>query len=140
MKIDPIKFWSLVNKTDSCWLWTGRLYPAGYGAYSVGKEERAHRISYMLVKGQISEGLELDHLCRVRNCVNPEHLEAVTHKENMRRGEAVSAKNSRKTHCDTGHPLSGENLQINIRGHRICRICRDRRQNKWRAKLKSTSH
>ena len=81
-----IYFWGQVDKTDSCWLWTGHLDRNGYG--KVGNR-LAHRMAYTMVKGVIPEGLSLDHLCRVHNCVNPDHLEPVTHAENVRRGAAA---------------------------------------------------
>lgn len=85
-------FWKRVDKQEGgCWLWTGTIRPDGYGViYIASKALRfrtsAHRYSYQLIKGAIPEGLELDHLCRVRKCCNPDHLEAVTHAENLRRG------------------------------------------------------
>ena len=83
----------------------------------------AHRIVYELIKGKIPEGLFIDHLCRVRNCVNPDHLEPVTHEENIRRGiGGVNAINRAKTHCLKGHPLSGENMQMR-NGARVCLTC-----------------
>ncbi len=77
------RFWANVDKTTTCWLWTGRLNWRGYGEISVkNKFVKAHRYAYEFLEAPIPEGLEIDHLCRVRNCVNPDHLEAVTHKEN----------------------------------------------------------
>jgi len=116
-------FWAKVKKTEHCWLWTGCIKSNGYGTY--GKEGKyAHRISYVLTRGEIPLGLQLDHLCRVRNCVNPDHLEAVTRKENIRRGMAGSGINSRKTSCIRGHKLSGSNLLVvGKRKKRQCKIC-----------------
>lgn len=103
-----------------CWLWTGRLHE-GYGIRS-GK--RAHVIAYQLLVGPVPEDQVLDHLCRVRHCVNPGHLEPVTRRENALRGTGISAINARKTHCLRGHPLSGDNLYVNPKkGTRSCRIC-----------------
>ncbi len=128
-KTDSLKFWEKVNIPDSldgCWLWTAYIYDFGYGLFHATERKTvAHKWSYELMKGPVPDRLELDHLCRVRHCVNPDHLEAVTHLENVRRGDA--GKNmSIKTHCPQGHPYSGDNLRISIRQHgksRICRTC-----------------
>lgn len=89
------RFWSKVNKTDSCWIWTATLYDSGYGRFRYNnKWNKAHRIAYNFLVGEIPEGLELDHLCRVRCCVNPDHLEPVTHRENMVRGANTLNKKS----------------------------------------------
>ena len=119
-----------------CWLWTGGLQ-RGYGRFSFdGRCQRAHRVIYELLVGSISEDLEIDHLCRVKSCVNPAHLEAVTHQENIRRGMTgkVNHWNSRKTHCKRGHPLSGYNLYQRPTGQRVCRECQRVSLRKRRAK------
>ena len=103
------RFWNNIIKTDTCWLWQGSLGNR-YGALSVNnKKVLAHRFSYELHVGPIPVGLELDHLCRVPACVNPEHLEAVTHRSNVLRGESGSALAARQTHCMNGHELTPEN-------------------------------
>lgn len=84
----------------------------------------AHRVAYMLFRGAIPEGKQLDHLCRTRHCVNPDHLEAVTVKENLLRGESWSGVNHRKTHCKQGHEFSVENTAIRSGGGRTCRTCK----------------
>lgn len=110
---------------SGCWLWTGTVTYNGYGIFEVnGKKIRAHRFSYELHKGPIPDGLTIDHLCRVRCCVNPDHLEAVTMRENTLRGYGISAQNARKTHCIYGHPLSGENIRVYKRPGRHQRICK----------------
>lgn len=106
-----------VERTESCWLWTGQLDAKGYGRISAGSPRRkvlAHRVAYELFIGPIPDGLPLDHLCRIRRCVNPRHLEPVTQLENMRR--------TRRTHCRQGHPLTPENTLHSL-GHRRCRRC-----------------
>lgn len=103
-----------------CWPWQGRLMANGYGRLS---NRLAHRVSYELLVGQIPEGLTLDHLCRNRRCVNPKHLDPVTHRVNILRGTGASARHARKTHCPYGHPFSGENLRIERSGQRACRTC-----------------
>ena len=81
------RFFSKVDKTESCWLWKGCLHPEGYGTFRNGKAVLAHVFSWQLVNGAVPNRLELDHLCRIRQCVNPAHLEPVTHAENVRRGK-----------------------------------------------------
>lgn len=94
----------------------------------------AHRVVYEELVGPIPDGLMLDHLCRVRHCVNPEHLEPVTNRENVLRGEGHSAKAARATHCLKGHPYAGENLRILSNGWRRCRACHRERE-RIRARL-----
>jgi hypothetical protein len=132
------RVWAKVNKTDTCWLWTGALLREGYGqiGYTMdGVVTRwlAHRLVYTMIKGEIPKGLTLDHLCRVRSCVNPDHLEPVTLKVNLLRGEGVGALNARKTACKRGHPFDAENTYV-WNGKRICRECG--RENVRRARAK----
>lgn len=125
MNID--NFWSKVDKTDTCWNWKGTKNPDGYGLFRVDKiKVGSHRFSYELHKGKISKGFVIDHLCRNRSCVNPDHLEVVSNKENILRGISQSATNAKKTHCKHGHILSGDNLIIYFykgKKHRYCKIC-----------------
>jgi len=127
-----MRFWSSLKKTETCWLWEGLISHAGYGRmkghYQGRKQDmRAHRYAYLLLVGPIPEGMTLDHLCRVRHCVNPEHLEVVTPVENMLRGESSVAVNKRKTHCLHGHLLAGDNLYLKPHGRRACKTCMRRR-------------
>ena len=102
---------------SGCWLWLSSLRD-GYGTFRVGRKMvPAHRFSYEAQFGAVAEGLVLDHLCRVRCCVNPQHLEPVTNQVNVKRGAEL------KTHCPQGHPYSGENLYLYKGRHRICRKC-----------------
>ncbi len=114
-------FWLKVAKQENgCWLWTGQTL-RGYGRTS-GSNKFAHRAAYVMVKGPIPAGLTIDHLCRNHGCVNPAHLEAVTNRENILRGDSRSAQNARKTCCKRGHPFDAENTYI--RPNRIGRQCR----------------
>lgn len=102
----PTRVWDKIKKTETCWLWTGAIGRAtGYGRTSDGngKVRDAHRWIWEQLRGAVPEGLELDHLCRVRHCVNPDHLEPVTPRENTLRGVGASAINARKTRCPKGH-------------------------------------
>ena len=122
---------------SGCWLWTGSENFGGYGRFYLhNKKFAAHRTSYELFKGPIPGGLQLDHLCRVRCCVNPDHLEIVTGAENMRRGFSPSGINAKKTHCHRGHPLSGDNI-VGTRG-RDCRECNNIRLRGQRVKYRAT--
>lgn len=109
-----------------CWVWCGAKNTTGYGMFSHrGRRYCAHVFAYLLYKGPIEQGLEPDHLCRNVACANPEHLEAVTHRENVLRGCSPSAINARKTHCPQGHVYDGENLQWVFRlTGKVCRVCR----------------
>lgn len=115
----------IVVDADGCHVWQGSKDEKGYGLFQAAGRRcvKAHRWIYEQTHGPIPAGLEPDHLCRVRACVNPEHLEPVTHRENVLRGEAPAALNARKTHCHRGHPLSGENLVARSDGGRGCRTC-----------------
>lgn len=117
------RFWPKVCKTSTCWQWTAARTPAGYGVLKVdGETAYAHRLAYGLEHGGVPPGLDLDHLCRNPGCVNPAHLEAVTHRENMLRGTGMAARNAKKTHCPKGHPYVAGNLYMDG-GSRRCRTC-----------------
>jgi len=131
------RFWKKVEKTDSCWNWTAYTI-RGYGQFRYdGKGVYAHRFSYELLKGKIPDGLTLDHLCRNRKCVNPDHLEPVTNKENILRGEGITAKSARQTHCKNGHEFTLENTirRKDQPNNRICKICNSERSKKYKKRL-----
>jgi len=120
---------------SGCWLWIGATTAKGYGSFwANGKSCKAHRWSYRWKFGPIPKGLQIDHLCRVRSCVNPQHLEPVTNAENIKRGETGKHSRAAQTHCIYGHPLSGLNLYVTKQGYRQCRACNARRQRESQAR------
>ena len=136
MSLDD-RFWSKVDETEGgCWLWTAYINRNGYGMFRLGRMQLAHRVAYEDAKGPIPEGLTIDHLCRVRACVNPDHLEAVTIGENIRRGINYDRE---KTHCPQGHSYDEENTYRH-RGHRYCKECRRKRNRRryWERKTDKT--
>lgn len=131
----PPRFWAKVAVgpapsyaplLGSCWMWTGAMAGPGaekYGYLRVdGKTIKAATLAYEAMVGPVPDGLHLDHLCRVRGCIRPTHLEPVTVQENMLRGIGPSAVNARKTHCPQGHPYDAENTGL-YRGSRYCKEC-----------------
>ncbi|MEV4246982.1 HNH endonuclease signature motif containing protein [Streptosporangium canum] len=127
------RFWAKVDKGGplGCWIWTASINPGGYGQFIVYDADKkrglpipAHRVAWQLVRGSIPQDLYIDHLCRTRNCVNPEHLEPVTNKVNILRGISPAAISARKTHCIRGHEFTPENTYRPARGGRQCRTCR----------------
>lgn len=138
-----IRFWSFVDKNGKqhetlgrCWEWTGGLSSRksrGYGRFHYGgRDINAHIVSYEWTKGDIQEGLELDHLCRNTVCVNPNHLEAVTHRENVLRGTSCVAKQFNKIKCIRGHDLPKSNGK-----ERVCRPCANIRNKKYEDRIKN---
>jgi hypothetical protein len=116
------RFWEKVVKTDTCWLWTASTGPDGYGLFRVGrgKTMSAHRFAFTSANGVIPQGMQIDHLCTVRPCVNPDHLELVTLAENMRRVR------ERREFCKRGHEFTEENTYW-MRTCRRCTVERSRR-------------
>jgi len=139
-----------VRVTETCWIWTGKPTSNGYGRFGLdGNMIAAHRASYLLFVGPIPEGLELDHRCHTddtecpggsscphRRCVNPEHLEPTTHLENVQRGRGGQLQLAR-THCPQGHPYDADNTFMRADGARGCRICRNDRSRKCKARKRA---
>ena len=119
-----VRFLAKIRVSNSCWEWQGTITKKGYGQFNLKtkKKASAHRLSYEIFKGDIPIGLTIDHLCRNRRCVNPDHLECVTMTINVLRGTGPTAINKRKTHCIRGHELLGYNLIKDV-GGRHCRTC-----------------
>lgn len=118
------RFWPKVQPAEAleCWLWIGSRNAAGYGQIHLdGMPRKAHRIAWVLLRGEIPDGLIIDHLCRVRACVNPWHMELVTQTENKRRG--MQGRRPPRTHCPSGHVMAGGNRRIDTEGYQRCRTC-----------------
>jgi len=126
----PSRFWNKVEVTaDGCWLWRAAHNERGYGNLSFGGKPgvSAYRLAYNTLVGSVPDGLELDHICRAPACVNPHHLEIVTHRENILRGNTTPAKHAAATHCRNGHPFDLFNTHYTPQGKRTCRICMQKR-------------
>lgn len=128
------KILSKINKTDYCWIWKGEIKSNGYGrCYFNGKNNSAHRLVYELLVGEIPKGLEIDHLCRNPKCVNPKHLEPVTHLENVRRSLPFRKL---KTHCKQGHEFTPDNITRRNANNpeRVCIKCKNENMRKLNLK------
>lgn len=127
MNLDQ-RFWAKVEKTEACWFWTAAIGDDGYGRFwAEGQMRRAHRVSYIAMVGSVPEGLVLDHLCRQRSCVRPDHLEPVTPLENSLRGIGPTLSTYQYvnvTSCPKGHPYDADNTYHRPdRPGRECRAC-----------------
>lgn len=123
---DEKRFKTKYIKHGDCWIWIGSFNgKKGYGKMLLrGKLELAHRISYSWYRGHIPTGMTIDHMCNNKACVNPEHLEVATQKDNNLRGNSLTAKNKRKTHCARGHEFTEDNVKIIIRRTSTRRVCK----------------
>jgi hypothetical protein len=128
------------DDATGCWLWTGALASHGYGNFGVamGTTRYAHRLAYEQWRDAIPRGLVIDHLCRVRRCVNPWHMDVVSNRENILRGNGPAVQRARhrnQVRCVRGHDITGENVWRDARGYRHCRLCFRARRDEARASV-----
>lgn len=129
----PQKYMSIADRIDAtgdCWEWTGSKDKDGYGQIDGAK---AHRIVWQALVGGIPEGMQIDHLCRLERCVNPDHLRVVTARENSRASFGPTGINAAKVKCKNGHVFTSDNTVPLPNGRRECRTCKRRRQRDWAA-------
>lgn len=132
------RYW-IPEPNSGCWLWFGATAGNGYGSFYNGdRMVSAHSFSYLHNVGQVPNGLELDHLCRQRCCVNPDHLEPVTRRENTKRGIAGHHMRG-KSQCDRGHPFDESNTHWRPDGRRTCKKCKSAARSKRRLRAKHAS-
>lgn len=135
------RFWRHVEKGADCWFWKGNTVKGGYGQFGIDADTKvmAHRFAWELCNGPIPEGLTLDHLCLNTPCVRPDHMEPVSLRVNILRGNGWAARNARRSSCIHGHPLSHANIYVDHAAdgtHRRCRECQ-RRKDRARAPLRA---
>lgn len=136
-------FMSRISKDEKgCWLWVGTVFPTGYARFNYkGRGFRAHKFAYEHFVGPVPDGLVIDHLCRVRHCVNPHHLEAVTQRVNFERGISPQVSRARLTgltHCKHGHRIDADGAYL-YGGMRKCKKCAVRRTQEYRLRLKNAA-
>ena len=129
------KFYKKIKKIDKCWIWQGYKNKKGYGKFYAGKQLYSHRYSYLIHKGIINHLMQIDHLCKNTSCCNPDHLEEVTQRINLLRGDTNTSKNAKKTHCPKGHEYFGNNLFYD-NGSRQCKKCHSIKNKAYREKNK----
>lgn len=123
------RFWGYIDADGDCWRWKGFCIPTGYGYFMVHtiypkrRNIGVHRLAWQMLVGTIPPKMTIDHMCKVRNCVNPSHMRLLTRAANTMAGSSVPAMNERKTECKRGHPFDSSNTVIDNRGYRQCRIC-----------------
>lgn len=138
---DAERFWPKVDTSGDCWTWRAGVFKStGYGAFHFSGRGliTAHRAAWLLAHGDVQEGLVIDHLCRNRICVRPDHLKAVTNTENLERGAGYALRNGMRDHCIHGHAYTPENTYISPAGDTRCRTCaRERDRQRTRRKKAS---
>ncbi len=141
----PERFWAMATISDTghdtpCLVWTGYRNRDGYGRYSTSTAScYAHRVAFKALVGPVPGGLTVDHLCRVRNCVNPTHMEAVPHRTNLLRSDSASAVALRTNRCVNGHEFTSENTYIRQNGGRQCRACNRESARRYKARKVNAS-
>lgn len=136
---DEERFWSRVDKSGECWLWLAGKTSAGYGAITIDKTRvLAHRWAYLTCKGDLVDGLVIDHLCGTPLCVRPDHLEQVPQRINVLRGGSPMAQQARQTECKNGHAFTPENTIRDRQGKRRCRTCANEWYRERRARRKAS--
>ena len=143
------RFWKHVSPepNSGCWLWTASEDGRGYGQFApfgwrgLHKQGsiKAYKFAYLFYRGSVPDGKELDHVCRNRLCVNPDHLEPVSHRENVLRGDSPSARQARQTHCKRGHEFTAENTWSGDE-HRRCKTCDKVRMAAFHKARREASH
>ena len=124
---ERLSYYAIPVTESGCWLWTGYCLRGYARVHYNRKSWPAHRVVYLLKHGKLTPGMTIDHLCRVKCCVNPDHLEEVTNKENVLRGVGVTAINAKRTHCKRGHEFTPDNTKRTKLG-RVCKTCMSIRQ------------
>lgn len=140
MRNETSTFWGRVDKTDDCWNWTGGITGRGYGAFYVdGAQRPAHRHALEMAMGaSVPTDLDVDHLCRNRRCVRPEHLEPVTRRENLLRSPiTLTSQKAAQTHCVHGHEFTDANTAHRKNGTRACRTCQRDRDRAFKARKRA---
>lgn len=141
----PVRFWQSIRvSSGGCWEWAGSKFGTGYGRYRHERGDRgrqlAHRVSYRVLAGEFDSGLDIDHLCRNKICVNPAHLEPVPHHVNQDRSPLIKVAFAARveaqkaiTHCPQGHEYTENNTRRDKRGCRVCRTCQRAAQKAYAA-------
>jgi hypothetical protein len=127
MRNDPVVYRLLDNvdmNLNGCWLWVGRRNKSGYGEMKVAnRKEYTHRVAFEMFNGPIPDGKEIHHTCTRKGCLQPDHLVAVSHRENLLADDTVVGRNHRKTHCIRGHEFTPENTRVRPNGYGVSRRC-----------------